>query len=325
MITRIHGRVFESVGQHVYGEIYLDFLSDRLKVIDSAAFAGIEDKLTHLNLRNNSLTNIPVAIGTLRVLLSLDLRQNPIMSLDAHVMTKLSPSLHSFALSMCNFSIFPSELKLLTNLTELTLEEIRFPTIDRHAFSGQKQSLVSLEIRESILKDLPKAICDLAKLKRPQIQYNNMTTLNNFSRECSLTSVTNINLWHNTITGINDDDFSGFINTEFLSLSNNPISYISNDAFKHNVNLTTIYLSSTHLHILPVTITILPNIQTVSLHDTLINCSCATMSGFKSWGQNILVHKPHLLSGASCDQLNMKVEEYIFKQLANCTAGSSGS
>ena len=324
MITRIPGRVFEMVGQHVYGDIYLYFQSNRIKAIEDTAFAGIGDKVTELNLFNNTLTHIPVAIGTLRALVNLDLTQNPIMSLDALVLTNLSPSLNSFAVSMGNFSAFPTELKLLTNLTVLTLEEVGFPVIDRHAFYGQKQTLEQLEIRNSVLMDLPKAMCDLEKLKTPLIQDNNMTTLNNFSTECSLTSVTGIHLWHNTITAIYDHDISGFINAEFLDLSRNPISYISNDAFKHNINLTTIYLSSTRLHILPVTITTLPNIKGVWLSG-LFNCSCATMSGFKAWGQNVLMHDPYLLSGASCDQLYIGVEEYILKQLPNCTANNRGS
>ena len=325
LLTKIPGRVFEKLGKHVYGHIYLNVQSNRLTSIEESAFAGIENKMTVLNLDNNSLTHIPVAIGTLRNLHDLQLTQNPIKSLDANVLSNIGPSLDYFSLSMGHFSTFPTEMKLLTNLTELRMKEVRFSVIDRHALSGQAPTLAQLEIWDSILKELPKALCDLSNLKTIIIQHNNMSTLGNFSTECSLTQVTRIHLWNNTITAIYDKDFSGFTNVEYLDLNQNPIRFISKEAFKHNINLTHIDLSITHLHLLPTTLTTLPKLNTVILSG-LYNCSCATMYGFKNWGQTFLVNKsPYLMYGAACYDSYIGVEEYILKQLPNCVDASSSS
>ena len=152
-----------------------------------------------------------------------------------------------------------------------------------------------------------------------------MPTLGNFSTDCSLTQVTRIHLWNNTITAIYDKDFSGFTNVEYLDLNQNPIGFISKEAFKHNINLTNIDLSITHLHLLPTTLTTLPKLNTVILSG-LYNCSCATMYGFKNWGQTFLVNKsPYLMYGAACYDSYIGVEEYILKQLPNCVDASSSS
>ena len=326
-LTTIPGQVFEHLGSHVYGEIIMSLESNRISVIDDTAFAGIEDKVTDLNLKYNSLTHIPVAIGKLRKLRGLHITHNPIKSLrlDTRVLSSLSPSLNFLSLSMGEFSTFPTELKLLTNLTNLIMKEIPFQGIDRHALSGQSQTLEQLEIWDSNLNEFPKALCDLSNLQYDTIiQSNNMTTLGNFSEECSLMKVSRLHLWNNTITAIYDNDLSGFSNLDYLDLSRNPISFISNQAFKHNTKLTYIDLSLTNLHILPIAITALSNLNSVILSGTY-KCSCGDMSGFKDWGQKFLVNNTYLVYGSFCQKpfnssyIYIGIGEYILKELPHCS------
>ena len=315
MIARIPGRVFEKVGRFVYGDIILSLQSNRIYDINVDAFVGIEGKVTVINLSNNTLTYLPAAIRTLSRLEDLDLTKNMLQSLDGGILSNIGKSLKYLALGMKSILTISTELTNLKNLTTLRLEEMGAIDIDKNAFSGQALTLIQLEIYYSFLDGMPEAVCQLTKPINFIFYYNNITTLNNISAVCSLPSVGYFDLYNSSITAIYDDDLSGFLNLTSLSLNNNPLRYISSGAFKNNLYLSTLYLSGTELHYLPVAITVPPRLTDVILSGPY-NCSCATMSGLRAWSQRAADQWP--LAGGFCDGLYISLQEYFIKELPKC-------
>ena len=315
LISSLDGRPFEKLGQFIYGDTLLSLQSNQIHDIHPDVFVGVEGKLNTIILSNNSLSYLPVAFSSLTRLTQLDLSENPLRSLDGNVISTIGKTLQYTSLSMEHFAIFPSELANMRNLSSLKLEGVAVSDFDKNAFTGSAHSLGQLEINYSYLDGIPLAVCKLTSVRTLIFNSNNMTTLGNISTVCPVLPVEYLDLYNNSITNIYDDDLSGFPNLIRLWLNRNPVRYISPGAFKNNVNLTDLTMDGTELHYLPVAITALPHLNSVSLSGAF-NCSCASMSGLRSWGQRVAQHWP--LYGGFCDVTYISLQEYFTNELPKC-------
>ena len=315
LISSLDGRPFEKLGQFIYGHTILSFQSNQIHDIHPDVFVGVEGKLNTIDLSNNNLSYLPVAFSSLTRLTELNLSENPLRSLDGNVISTIGKTLQYISLSMEHFSIFPAELANMRNLSILKLEGVAVSDFDKNAFTGSAHSLWELKINYSFLDGIPLAVCKLTSVRTLIFNSNNMTTLGNISTVCSVPTVEYLELYNNSITSIYDDDLSGFPNLIRLWLNRNPIRYISPGAFKNNVNLTDLIMHATELHYLPVAITAPPHLDYVSLSG-LFNCSCASMSGLRSWGQRVAQHWP--LCCGTCDVTYISLKEYFTNELPKC-------
>ena len=119
----------------------------------------------NLNLANNNLTHLPLALTELSSLHSLNLIGNPLVSLNGQVLANISHSLTSLYISVDKFSRFPNELGMLSSLTHLTMKGIKFPMFHSTIFRSFQNSLVYLDMPQAYFESIPAAVCRLKVLK----------------------------------------------------------------------------------------------------------------------------------------------------------------
>ena len=177
----------------------------KISKISANAFRGLEDTLQGLNLADNDLTEVPVeTLRTLRLLNSLDLTNNKIQYVpnNAFVTIRLKT------------------LKLSDN--NLTLAE--------GAFNGLEQSLKNVNLKGCHLKEVPRALSQLAGLAFLDLAQNTIRDLGS-GELAGLASLTALNLERNVIQKLDSDVFFGVNDTlSSLSLLNNLLTSYPLDA-----------------------------------------------------------------------------------------------
>ena len=357
--------------------------NNRISQVDINAFSGIGHAVTYLDLHNNNLTHIPLALSNLTGLETLHLQENPLITLDARVMIKLGRSLETLFISFDNFSTFPTELHFLNQLSTLKIYNIPFTRLNTNAFHGLESSLTSLTIVTTKLEKIPAAICHLIKLKEltvddsPNLKqgssifeecshsmksvtsltlnsnhlkyfpkifslFPNLETLNlnnnylqaiesdaiqcnaslkilylasnNFVRIPAsvnkLSNLTVLNIWNNKIQSVEDYDVFLLHQLSEIAVSNNPLSYVSPNAFKYNPLLTKVDFTNTELDHIPRAIIRLSKLSTFFMSGRPIACSCSEMSYLKSWNVTLISTTPTCSTGESIKSYIMSILPY---------------
>ena len=177
----------------------------KLSQISSDAFRGLEDTLQGLNLANNELDEVPVdTLRTLRLLGSLDLTSNKIQYV-------------------------PNNAFVTLRLNTLKFSDNNITLADG-AFNGLEQSLKNLNLKGCQLKEVPRALANLAGLAFLDLAQNSIRNLG--SGELSnLASITALNLERNVIQQLEPGVFYGINDTlSSLSLLNNLLTSYPTEA-----------------------------------------------------------------------------------------------
>jgi Leucine-rich repeat (LRR) protein len=116
--------------------VTLDLQLSELKDIDLHAFRGIESLMTSLNLDSNYLTQIPLAVGTLKNLQMLRIRNNPIATVDPFVTSGIAHSLIFLDLDMDHFQSWPTSFSNLVALQVLKMSYVTLEFRDMNIFHG---------------------------------------------------------------------------------------------------------------------------------------------------------------------------------------------
>jgi Leucine-rich repeat (LRR) protein len=125
-LTIIPNNAFENLMSLNAIDIELQLNDNKIHTVESNAFNGIANATTSLQLQNNNLTTLPVAVRHMFNLKKLDIHDNPLHSLDASVMSNIGRSLTYFSLDLGHFNEWPQELHYLLVLKSLTLNNIPF-------------------------------------------------------------------------------------------------------------------------------------------------------------------------------------------------------
>lgn len=164
--------------------IYLD--NNNISKVHEMAFHGHEKELVVLNLANNNLQQLPIAVGRLHVIKILDISGNPIHSslrinfenktvdgLTASVMNKIGGSIKEFSFGhRLTLRNWPISLRHLQQLEILKIIGSNIDLLYQGSFHGFTETLKSLTIEHSQLKQVPVAIGELQHLEELHIDYS---------------------------------------------------------------------------------------------------------------------------------------------------------
>ena len=143
-ISAVQANAFKNLETINASRIYMYLSYNQIAQIDPQAFNGIDRAVEYLRLEFNNLTSLPVALGYLTNLKTLDITHNPITVLDHSVMSKIGRSLETFELSVHNITNLSYDMRSFNSLRSLTLESIPFSRYNNFvAFSGL-ESLLSM-------------------------------------------------------------------------------------------------------------------------------------------------------------------------------------
>ena len=118
----------------------------------------------------------------------------------------------------------------------------------------------------------------------------------------------------NKITSINDNDLQSFNNLRTLKLYDNPISYISRNAFTKISLLSKIELKNVKLFQIPEALLKLRNLDLVDFSGSPINCSCSAMSYLRNWNVNSLFIAGECYDG---DGRGSRIYDYVKYHIHN--------
>lgn len=231
----------------VLSKLYIDgFMEPRLPL---NALSGIENTLTVLEITRSGLDRIPSAICHLNNLRHLSYMSNPrtvtpIFEPCSHDITSVS------YLSMRNNSLhtFPDVFSSFVALGFLDISENFIRTIDSSLIPS-KQPLTHLDLSSNRFHRIPSALTRLTDLR-------------------------SLYLSKNDITSIEDFDLVNITNLRGLTLADNPLEYISSNAFQSQNMFGSLNFSNTELDDIPRAIMTLNMVRTLDLEGAPLDCTC---------------------------------------------------
>ena len=273
-LTSIPAYAFQNLSAVNASRVDIYLQDNNIVNIESHAFSGIEHAVTYLNLANNNLTHLPLALEGLSSLRNLYLLGNPLANLDVTVLANISSKLNTLTLSIAKFSSFPPELKVLTKLSSLTIDNIQFLFVHSTVFQAFETSLTSLEMSHASFESIPAAVCRLKSLTTFISNYSpNLGKYNaSIFDECPhrITTVTYLTLQNDQLT-VFPKLASVFPHLHSLDLRYNLLSFIESTSFSGLTSLTTLYLSANKFTSVPSAIDRAKNLQSLYINNNQIH------------------------------------------------------
>ena len=259
------------------------------------AFYGFEHTLRNLTIEHASLAAVPLAINSLTTLeeLHLDNLEQPFGddAMIAAPFSRIAPTLKILSLKHDSLTVFPEVIQQLISLKSLVLDGNDLEFVSDEAIKLLKNANVTtLSLRNCNLKRVPGAISDLTVLLK-------------------------LNLDENNIRSLESTDLHNLNHLETLSLSQNPLKYISDNALCGLNQLIIFNLKNTSLTEVSRSFQTLKKLRSLDLTASKIDCTC-DITWMKKWKQQCQA-SPVEISG-QCETINMGISTYIDTRLPNC-------
>ncbi|KAK3586539.1 hypothetical protein CHS0354_022671 [Potamilus streckersoni] len=277
----------------------LNVLGGSFKTLPPAAFHGFEGTLLNLRIENTKLIAIPVALSRLIYLERLNFDHNHFIG-DAGI---LVPSFSSTILRYLNdltlkddsLTVFPNILKYLGGVQKLSLEGNKLDVIGDNSI----KVIAAINVRDLSLRN-----CNLSRVPGAISSMRNLSILD---------------LSKNNIHSFERNDFTNMSLIKNLTVSNNPLNYISPDAFNELHNLIHLNLQDTDLTEIPTAIENSPDLRDVILPKDQIICTC-DLSWLKKYRDT---HKtdagcPKLSIQGTCETIISSIERYLHSFIPMC-------
>ena len=242
------------------------------KFIDS--ILQISNRIFFLNLSNNNLDKIPIALYKIRSLRILNLSDNLLTELPLNLNNfTLLNSLHlsnnkldriprfimnfkklkNLRINGNNISAFPQTIMYLKCLTDLDISNNSITSIPLNI--KFLTSLSTLNASNNQIKVVSDSFHDLTNLKMVDLSNNQLSSIPKTLLQND--KIFSLNLSQNKIKSINKLPYS--LNS--LNLSNNDLTYLPETLFTKLTNLTNINLANNNLQTVPQTLLNLPNLR----------------------------------------------------------------
>ncbi len=242
----------------------------------------LSEKVTHLILNDNGLTNLPPGIGLLTNLKTLYLNGNEFVKLPAEIglltnlttlalnnnnITELLPQIGKLAkltylgLNYNQLVILPPQIGLLTKLEILGLNDNELTELP--AQIGQLENLTHLQLNNNQLKSLPAEIGQLKRLQELDLDDNQLTDLPAEIRQ--LTHLQVLELGSNQLTEF-PAEIGELTDLQVLNLGDNQLKSLPAE-IGQLADLQRLYLWDNQLTELPDEIGKLTNLEELDLDD----------------------------------------------------------
>ncbi|KAH3877176.1 hypothetical protein DPMN_001035 [Dreissena polymorpha] len=267
---QIPANAFENIDTTNATHITLVLSQNGISAIDDNAFNGIETEITELDLTNNDLTSLPIALGKLPNLAALWLSKNPLRSLTSQALFRVSLSVRELSLSLNNFSRWPRELHYFRFLHKLFVDGFTESRLPLDALSGLEKTITWFQVSESKLDLIPFVICHLPNLRYLDF-ISNWETQSPIFEPCNhnITEVHFLNLRNNTLKDF-PDVLNSFTSLAILDVSVNNIRVIDSSLIPQNVSVTHLNLSHNAFTRVPSAITKFPYVTSLYLENNMI-------------------------------------------------------
>jgi Leucine-rich repeat (LRR) protein len=249
-----------------------------------------KETLKKLNLYHNSLTSLPENLGDLSQLISLNLEGNQLINLPESIgkLTHLKELGlgHGFRDETANQLVkIPESIGNLIKLESLVLSKNKLATLPNSI--GELASLEILQLSTNQLETLPDSFGNLSKLNYLNLQDNKLKDIP--ESVYKLTNLTSLWLGENQIKEI-APDIGNLSELEYLRLDNNPLATLPKEIGKLK-KIEQLFLDSTHfsgfLETIDEIICQLNNLKTLWLHDNKLEIlpeSISNLSKLSSLG-----------------------------------------
>ena len=273
-LTSIPAYAFQNLSAVNASRVDIHLQDNNIVNIAPHAFTGIEHAVTFLNLANNNLTHLPLALEELSALQNLYLSGNPLVNLDATILANISSKLKMFSVSLEKFSRFPTELNVLTKLSSLTIDNIQFLFVHSTVLQAFETSVTSLEMSYANFESIPAAVCRIRSLTIFTSNYSpNLGKYNaSIFDECTqrMTTVTYVTLQNDRLT-VFPKLATVFPNLQILDLSYNLLYFIESTSLSGLSSLTSLDISNNQLTGVPSAIDRAKNLQSLNIDNNQLH------------------------------------------------------
>ncbi|XP_060065504.1 uncharacterized protein LOC132545850 [Ylistrum balloti] len=267
-----------------------------LMSIDS--FYGYENSLKKLSIKDTLLYSVPLAFGRLKYLTELSLNQNHLIGdfgMNVPITDKFLTHLSKISLDDDNITTFPDILGKFRNLKEISMDGNNLKFVSEVSAKAI-QKITHLSLRNSGITRIPGTL-----------QYIN--------------SLESIDLSNNGIHTIERKDLQELVNLKELKMNDNPIVYLSDNAFTKSANIDLVELRNTSLTKIPCGVKVLKlsnHDLTLDFRDNVIECTCALrwLYNWRTGGTSELNHKLNILG--ECVTIQSSLQEYMENTLPDC-------
>ncbi|CAD6187477.1 unnamed protein product [Caenorhabditis auriculariae] len=227
----------------------LDLSYNNIHEVDDHAFDGLSSVLQELILHHNNITKLPVkALGSLPMLLSLDISNNTIPEIGESDILPTMPKLYDINLgsNLINNVHTNTFQNIRGSIQTINLGHNKLNAVPSSAIRGLKQ-LQSLHLHRNNIKQLEALnFLNLPVLNLLNLAANRITEIN---RQAFL-NVPNLRylyLTDNQIVKLLPHQFATFDQLEMLDLTNNLIDEIPSECFSQLSQLRQLYLGNNRI------------------------------------------------------------------------------
>ena len=228
---------------------------------------GLGPHLSNLNINHSNLTHIPDAVCNMNNWTHLSITFSPNInsnnSLFNHCLHYVD-SVSTLSLSNNQLASVPDISAWFPHVTCLNLSRNNLQNLSLGYFSIK--NLPDLDLSQNLFINIPRALRNNTKLR---LEYLNMA--------------------NNNMSSIYEPDLQSLHSLKILELNNNPINYISPNAFKDIPWLEKIGLKNTKWFKIPTAVMkIQQQLYVVDFTGSPINCSCSNMSHIRPCSISLL-------------------------------------
>ncbi|XP_059149651.1 leucine-rich repeat protein soc-2 homolog [Physella acuta] len=286
--------VIESIEDNsLPGLKYLEAFNSTIKNISDGAFNNCAQTLTSIHFSRSEVPDVPNVLSGLQHLGVLELRDVTIGTWNSSDLHLVGQTIWNLILANNSLTTWPEWMQNFKALKYLDFVDNHVTTVPDNALLNIANTLTDLNFEDANLIHIPNDWSQLKALKRLTLMDNILTEARNIPSQLSY-----LNLVNNRFTEITVDSFPLSSSLVELDLSENPITFISNDAFRNLQALSYLSLRYTSLTRVPLGLTFLTQPSHIDLRDvTSLVCTCLE-SGLTPW---FSAHPTLLLEGICGD------------------------
>ncbi|KAH7718050.1 leucine Rich Repeat family protein, partial [Aphelenchoides avenae] len=247
-ISSVHEAAFASVASLMD----LDLSYNSLVHIPQETFTPFAKSLKSLNMEENDLHALPVALKQLKAMEKLNVNSNKLTGLDKDIVAGFKANLTELFVAFNRLSRIPSDIfDGMTQLRHLDLSKNRIKRVENMAFGaygGAGTSLVRLNLAGNRIEEVadPGAFLYLSSLAYLDLSYNKIQRLSKASLE-RLEGLESLFLQNNALTEFPRNALSSLNKLRYLLLDNNKLESVPDFAFQWLVRLERLSLSRNQL------------------------------------------------------------------------------